>query len=59
MKIHADDKWINSKGGSGGYSYSYNSVNGLAQIGYIYGKSKLRIAYYNFILLLRYIGRII
>jgi hypothetical protein len=54
---HIDNDWILNKIGSHGGSHSYSSPSGLARIGYIGSTGKLKIWYYNLILLFKYIKR--
>lgn len=54
---HVDSDWINKKINGKGGCFSYNTAKGRARISYIGGTSKLKIAYYNFILLIKAIKR--
>ena len=57
MTRHLDTDWISSKIKGHGGSWQYDYYNGLATIGHIGSTGKLKIAWYNFLLYLRYLKR--
>lgn len=57
-KNHVDCGWLNKKIGNSSAAYSYSSIDGMLLVHRIYGKSRIKILWYNFILFIRYLMRI-
>lgn len=57
LKEHIDKEWISERIGGHGGSFSYTKPDGIVRIGYIGGKPKIVIWFYNLQLLMRYIRR--
>ena len=53
-EMHLDYSWCQEKINGHGGSVHYNSLQGLAQIGYIGSTGRFKIAYYNIILWFRW-----
>jgi hypothetical protein len=56
-KKHPDEDFIKSFSNGSGMSYEYNSVKGIARIGYIYGVPKYKIFAINLKLIFLWIKR--
>jgi len=54
---HIDHDWIYSKIGGHGGSYGWDHIYGRAWIAHIGSRSKLKIAWYNLILYLKWLNR--
>ncbi len=54
---HVDKEWIMEKIGGHGGAYSYDRPDGIVRIGYIGSTGKLKIHFYNFLLLIRFLKR--
>lgn len=57
MRDHIDAGYIKEKIAGHGGSYSYQNPKGWVKIGYIGGASRVRVIWYNIMLLVRYIQR--
>lgn len=56
---HIDREWITDKIDGHGGGYVYRSTTGLAKIAWIGRKNKMHVMWYNLILCVKYIKRII